>query len=131
MQLCRDELMHIFTSHLFLSNGLLLNPDKTYVILLATTQRANSIPLFSNINHADSSVPLSNNRDNVKLIGITLDITISFDTDMSAISKPWFYHIHALRHIRPALTDDVARTIVYSLVGCQLNYASSVYLVCL
>ena len=36
-----------------------------------------------------------------------------------------FYHIRALRHIRPNLTLNCAKNIACSLVGCGLDYANS------
>ena len=42
-------------------NGLALNPDKTDVILLGTTQHAKSLPPITTINVAGTSVLLSEN----------------------------------------------------------------------
>ena len=47
-------------------------------------------------------------------------------SNISNLSKSCFYHILALRHIRPAFTDDVANTIACSLVGCRIDYANSI-----
>ena len=37
----------------------------------------------------------------------------------------FFFHIRALRHIRPALTRDSAKSIACSLIGCRLDYANA------
>jgi hypothetical protein len=41
------------------------------------------------------------------------------------LSKTRFYHIRAFRHIRPAITDDMAKLVACSLVGSRLDYANS------
>ena len=42
-----------------------------------------------------------------------------------AISSSCFYHIRAIRHIRLAITDDMAKLVACSLVGSRLDYANS------
>ena len=61
-----------------------------------------------------------------KLLGVTLDSNLKFDQHITAPSKSCFIHIQALRHIRPVLTDDTARTIAASLAGSRLDYANSI-----
>ena len=41
-----------------------------------------------------------------------------------------FFHIRALRHIRPAFTTDSDKCIACSLIGCRLDYANAT-LVCI
>jgi hypothetical protein len=48
------------------------------------------------------------------------------DDHVAAVCKAAFYHIRALRHIRPAITDKVAKTVTCSVVGARLDYANSV-----
>ena len=50
----------------------------------------------------------------------------SFDAHIYALSKSCFYHICALRHIRPNLTLDCSKNIAGSLVSCRLDYANSI-----
>ena len=63
---------------------------------------------------------------NIKILGVLLDKNLTFDSHSSHVTRSCFYHIRALRHIRPALTDDVAKMVAYSLVGSRLDYANSV-----
>jgi hypothetical protein len=42
------------------------------------------------------------------------------------VCRAAFYHIRALRRIRPTITDDVAKIVVCSEVGVRLDYANSV-----
>ena len=39
--------------------------------------------------------------------------------------NPVFFHIRAFRHIHPALTHDMAKSVAVSLVGSRLDYANS------
>ena len=111
--------LHIWFCH----NGLALNPDKTDVILhvLGANQRTNSIPPISNISVAEASVPLSNS---VKLLGVTIDNTFTFNVHISAISKTCFYNYIRALHIRSV---SFSRRLCQkpnnrrSLVGCRLD----------
>jgi len=42
--------------------------------------------------------------DNIKLLRVTLDLTLSFDKHVIDDTRSCHYHIRALRHIRPLLT---------------------------
>jgi len=55
-----------------------------------------------------------------------LTLVSKFDQHITALSKSCFFHIRALRHIRPVLSDDTARTIAASLVGSRLDCAYSI-----
>ena len=98
-------------------------PRKTDAILLGTSMRSKTISNLNTINVAGTPVALS---DSIKILGVVLDKNLTFDSHISHVSKSFFYHIRALRHIWPALTDDVAKMVACSLVGSRLDYANSV-----
>jgi hypothetical protein len=58
-------------------------------------------------------------------LGVTLDSNLSLNSHTSAICKSAFYHIRALRHIRNALTDEMAKSVAVTLVQSRLDYANS------
>ena len=60
-----------------------------------------------------------------KNLGVALDNRLTFDHHVSAISKSCFFHIRAFRHIRPALTQEMANSVAVSLVTSRLDYANS------
>ena len=63
------------------------------------------------------------------LVGqVRCDINLTFNSHISHVSKSCFYHIRALCHILPALTDNVAKMVACSLVGSRLDYSNSVLL---
>ena len=56
-------------------------------------------------------VPLT---DRIKLLGVILDKRLSMDHHVANLCKECFFHIRALRHIRPAINDNTAKTIAFS-----------------
>jgi len=107
----------------FFINGLALNSDKSDAVILGTWQHSASYSCLTSINVAGSKISLA---DHIKVLGVTLDKHLTFDDHVKSVSKSAFYHIQALRHIRSALTEDMAKTITCALVGAWLDYANSV-----
>jgi len=63
-------------------------------------------------------------HDTVKLFGVTLDSALSMDRHVTEVVRSCSYHTRALRHIRPLLTLDVAKSVGYSIVSSRLDYAN-------
>jgi len=112
-------------SHWFSLNCLALNPDKSDAILLGTRQRNSSLSNISHINVAGSIVPLS---ESVKLLGVTLDKSLTFQKHVNQVSQSCYYHMKALRHIRHCLDDQTASLIAHALISSRLDYANSLLL---
>jgi len=73
---------------------------------------------------AGSVVPMA---DHVKLLGVTLDNHLSMDNKhVNEVSRACFYHLRALRHIRPVITASDANMVACSVVGSRLDYANAV-----
>ena len=107
----------------FCRNGLALNPDKSEAILLGSRQRAHSYSSLTTVNIAGCQTHLSNH---IKVLGVTLDKNLSWDIHINSVCKSAHYHIHALRHIRSFISDDMAKLVACSLVSSRLDYANSV-----
>jgi len=58
-------------------------------------------------------------KDNVKSLGVTFDRTLSFDAHVQLTVRACNFHLAALRHIRPVMSDDVANTVGCSIVGSK------------
>jgi hypothetical protein len=108
-----------------LSTALPQNPDKSDVILLGTRQCNSSLSDISLVNVAGSSVPLS---DTVKLIGVTLDKTLTFQKHVNQVPQSCYYHMKALRHIRHSLNHQTVSLIAHVLISSRLDYANSLLL---
>jgi len=106
----------------FCNNGLSLNPDKSDAIHFCTSQRARFTESVTAVNVAGTTVSTS---DSIKTLGVLLDNRLSFTPHVKSLCKSCNYHLRAFRHIRPALTDDMAKSIATSLVSSRLDYCNS------
>lgn len=106
----------------FARNGMLLNPDKSEVLLIATPSVAETFAEGSGVAVAGSNITFS---VKLKSLGVTLDRTLSFDEHVRNIVKASNFHIKALRHIRPLLDKSVANTIACSIVSTRIDYCNS------
>ena len=105
----------------FFHNGLALNPAKTEAICMGTASRLRSFNNLTSVHIFDSDVPLSSD---IKLLGVTLDRTLSFKKHISNICSSSYYHLRGLRRIRPYLDLDTCKTIALAIVGSRLDYAN-------
>jgi fibrillarin-like rRNA methylase len=106
----------------FAQNGMLLNPDKSEVLLIARKSNAQSFAGGSGVSVAGSDITFS---VNLKSLGVTLDQNLSFNNHVQNIVKASNFHIRALRHIRPYLNKEVANTVACSIVSTRLDYCNS------
>ena len=79
--------------------------------MFGTTQHSRARPITSTVNVAGTLVQVFNQ---VRIL----------DAHIPVFSKSCFYHIRALRHIRPNFTLDCCKNIACSLVGCRLDYVN-------
>lgn len=104
-------------------NDMQINPDKTELLLVGSARRLKDISLPSKAHIAGTHIGL---HDSVKILGIIVDSTLSFDKHVSSVVQSCNYHIQALRHIRPLLSHDVACQIACSVIASRLDYCNSV-----
>ena len=85
----------------FLRNALLLNPDKTKAVLFGTRQRLSSLNTGVEVRVAGSSVIQF--TDEAKLLGVTLDSTVTFDQHTTNVVRACTYLslIHISEPTRP------------------------------
>ena len=62
--------------------------------------------------------------DRLKILGITLDATLSFDEHIATVVKACNYHLRVLRHICRCITQDIASTIACSIIGSRIDYCN-------
>ena len=105
----------------FQENGLLLNLDKSEAILLGTGQRLATIELRS-VAIAGAQIELSSN---LKSLGVTIDLKLSFDQHVRNICRSSYSNIRALRYVRSALTRETAASIASAIVSTRLDYCNS------
>ena len=113
-------------SHLrawFCHNGLALNPDKTDAVLFGTRNKLGSLSTLTHVDVAGTSVQLSKK---VKILGATLDQQLTFHDHVNTVCSASFYHLRSFRHVRPALTQDIAKALGSAVIGTKLDYANSI-----
>ena len=106
----------------YAENGMMLNPTKSETIAVGTRAQVTAVSACQAVDIAGTRVPFS---DSVKLLGVTLDSTLSFDKHVTNVVRGCNYHLRALRHIRPVITTEVAKTIACSMVSSRLDYCNS------
>jgi len=94
-------------------NGLVLNPTKTEVICFGTSPQLQSLSHVTSIEAAGTSVSL--------VLGVTFDKHLNFDKHISNVCFSPYFHIHALRHIRPFLDSETSKTIAGAIVSSRLD----------
>ena len=101
---------------------MLLNPDKSEVLLVASQRNAKKFANNVGVSVAGSKIAYS---VKLKSLGVTLDQGLTFDQHIQNTVKTSNYHIRALRHIRPMLDRKVANIIASSIVSTRLDYCNS------
>jgi len=100
-----------------------LNPDKSDAIIIGTRQHSCSYSALTSVDVASSTIPLA---DHVKILGVMLGKHLMFDDHVCAVCKSAHYDIRTMRHIRPAISEDMAKSVACALIGSRLDYANSV-----
>lgn len=110
--------------HWLASNGLSVNPSKSEAILFSTRQRLLKLHSagLTSVTVFDSSISLS---DTITVLGVTLDSSLSFNKHCANITQSGLYHLRALRHIRPLLSEADAELLACSFVQTRLDYCNA------
>ena len=111
----------IALQHWFWINSLLLNPDKSDVAFYGTRPGLKKMDPPTSVTVAGCAISIS---DRLKILGVTLDTTLSFDEHITTVVKACNYLPRALRHIRRCITQDIASTTACSIVGSRIDYCN-------
>ena len=106
-----------------LHNCLALNPDKSESVLLGTATRIGPLRDVVSVNVAGTPITLSHS---IKSLGLVIDENLKFDSHVSAVCKSCFFHIRALRHLRPMMSTNTATMVACAIVSSRLDYCNSV-----
>ena len=99
------------------SNKLKLNDNKTEVMLISrnnaskTTVDVNGIPIDSKVN--------------IKNLGVMFDNDMSMSSQVGALCKSMNFQLRKISTIRNYITEDVAKTLITSLILTKLDYCNS------
>jgi len=98
----------------FHQNAILLNPGKTGAVLFATRQRLVGVDFSHTIKVAGADF-----SEAIKLLGVTLDTSLSFDQHVTNVVRACNFHLRSLRHLRPSLTFESAKSMATAIIGAR------------
>lgn len=103
------------------SNFLMLNSDKTEVIVLGAKHLRNS--LSEDIASLDGIALTSNTT--VRNLGVIFDQDLSFDPYIKQTTRTAFFHLRNIAKIRHILSQKDAEKLVHAFVTSRLDYCNS------
>ena len=118
LQQCVDDIVEWC-----LRNDMQINPDKTEALLIGSAANIRKHDCSQNLPIGGTNVKL---QDSVKIIGVTLDSVLSFDKHTSNVVQSCNYHMRALKHVRPLLSNDLANELACSIVATRLDYCNAI-----
>jgi len=101
------------------SNRLCLNPDKTQIIWLGTSQQLTK----SDVQHLPMIHTPSHSVSN---LGLRVNWELTFHDYVSKLCQQSFFHLRRLRPVRNSLTPYSLVTLVNSFVSNRLDYCKTV-----
>ena len=99
-----------------------LNGDKSEAVLFALGAQAAKVDPKATVDIAGSAMELS---ADIRSLGVHMDGQLNMDRHVNSVCSSCYYHIRALRHIRPSLNQETAANIGRSVVSSRLDYCNS------
>ena len=106
------------------ANCLKLNESKTEFIVFGSSRNLQNVNSIS-LKVGDAIVPKT---DTVKNIGVHLDNALRLDTQVAALCKNAWYHLHQISKIRDYLDDEQSKAVVHAHVTSRLDSNNSILL---
>ncbi len=105
------------------SNFLLLNSDKTEILLIGPKNSTQNI-LDYNLQLDGCNVPSST----VKNLGVILDSNLSFENHISNVTKTAFFHLRNISKLWNMLSVSDAEKLVHAFMTSRLDYCNALHL---
>ena len=93
-----------------------------FILVQAKRQRLRVSVLPESVTMAGNAITTT---DKLKILGVVLDRSLSFDQHVLNTVRNCNFHLRALRHIRSSLTSDVANMMACSVIGSRIDYCNS------
>ena len=103
------------------SNALKINEEKTEFIIFNST---NILSTCYTLQIGDNSIPMGHQ---VKILGVTLDSTMTLDGEIAATYRSSYMHIRRINFILQYITIDAVKTLTQSFVTSRLDYCNIIY----
>ena len=71
-----------------------------------------------------------NSQKSVKLLGITIDSKLNFNSHIENICNMASYKVFVLQRIRKYISTDHAETLASAFINSQFNYCSIIWMFC-
>jgi len=113
----RWELLEWYTA-----NSMSANSSKFQIMVLGTKRKNN---LFLNSNR--QLIPPS---QHIKLLGVTIDNTLKFDTHVHGICKKVNQTLHAFGRLKPYIGNDKSNLLLNAVVLSNFSYCILIWLLC-
>ena len=101
---------------------LLLNDDKTEVLMIGTKQQLAKIDVNNIAVGQSEIVP----KSVVKNLGVWFDSTLSMNTHINKACSAAFYYLYNIRRIRKYLSRESTETLIHAFVSCRIDYCNSI-----
>ena len=105
------------------TNKLLINPDKTKLILFGTKQLLSKVPEIRVPFLGQQLIPVSSVKD----LGIILDSNLTFNEHVNTLTSSLISILCQISRVRPLFSKSVLTTILNCLVCCKLFYCLTVW----
>jgi hypothetical protein len=103
-------------------NHLKLNESKTEYLLIGNQHTLRRMSHLSSFTIGDTLVETSHSAKN---IGVTVDCNLNLVEHVNNTARTCYMHLHQIGQIRAYLTEEVAATLVRSLIFSRIDYANS------
>ena len=119
----RQEESLLAVKSYFTSNSLKMNPSKTTLLLVGTSQNLKKTTSF----HVNFAGHLLTPSPSVKMLGVTIDQSLSWEEHISTVVKKCNSILFCLYKIRHYLTPEVRKVLVQSHVFPYILYCLCVW----
>ena len=124
LEIILEDLQHEMSILLswFKINSMKPNSKKFQFMILGKGSRLHFILNINNIKIRESQ--------KVILLGLAIDICLTFKDHVETLCRNASYKLHALRRIRKYLTPNKAKVLYNAFINSQFNYTSTILMFC-
>ena len=117
MERCIEDILG-----LMINDRLLLNDDKTEVLLIGTRHQLNKIDLNCNLCVGNNNIsPVTSARN----LGVWFDNKMSMSNHITKACVSAFFHLHNIRRIKKYLSRESLCTFVHGFITSRFDYCNS------
>ena len=118
-----EEDLNLVTTWFF-ENKLLINPEKTKLLLIGTRQLLGNLPEDMTITFLGEAIaPIKNAKD----LGVTLDSYLTYDYHIKNVVSSCMGKLCQINRVKDCFDSDTLRLIINALVMSKLYYCSVVW----